>query len=73
MPTFQFEAMDASGQAIKDVIDAPSEDEAQQTIKQMGYFVTKIAVKKNRKAAAAKSGKRQGQIVHDRRRQSASS
>ena len=60
MPTFQFEAMDASGQAIKDVIDAPSEDEAQQTIKQMGYFVTKIAVKKSRKAATAKTGKGKG-------------
>ena len=54
MPTFQFEAMDAGGQEIKDVIDAPNEEEAQQTIKQMGYFVTKIAVKKTRKAPAAK-------------------
>jgi type IV pilus assembly protein PilC len=46
MPTYQFEAMDATGQEIKDVIDAPSEEEAQATIRQMGYFVTKIAVKK---------------------------
>src|SRR5262245_17042668 len=53
MPTYQFEAMDAKGQEIKDVIDAPSEDEAQATIRQMGYFVTKIAVKK---AAQGKSG-----------------
>jgi type IV pilus assembly protein PilC len=53
MPTYQFEAMDAKGQEIKDVIDAPSEDEAQATIRQMGYFVTKIAVKK---AAAGKAG-----------------
>ena len=44
MPTYQFEAMDATGQEIKDVIEAPSEEEAQQTIRQMGYFVTKIAV-----------------------------
>ena len=56
MPTFQFEAMDASGQEIKDIIDAPNEEEAQQTIKQMGYFVTKIAVKKARKAPTAKKG-----------------
>src|SRR5688572_24394260 len=53
MPTYQFEAMDSTGQEIKDVIDAPSEEEAQQTIRQMGYFVTKIAVKK---AAASKTG-----------------
>src|SRR5688500_14355974 len=52
MPTYQFEAMDATGQEIKDVIDAPSEEEAQATIRQMGYFVTKISVKKAKKAAA---------------------
>jgi type IV pilus assembly protein PilC len=54
MPTYQFEAMDATGQEIKDVIDAASEEEAQTTIRQMGYFVTKISVKKG--AAAAGSG-----------------
>lgn len=53
MPTYSFEAMDATGQEIKDVIDAPSEEEAQATIRQMGYFVTKIAVKKG---TAAKGG-----------------
>ena len=57
MPTYQFEAMDSTGQEIKDVIEAPNEAEAQATIKQMGYFVTKIAVKKARKSAAkAKPG-----------------
>jgi type IV pilus assembly protein PilC len=55
MPTFQFEAMDATGQEIKDVIEAPSQDEAQATIRQMGYFVTKISVKKARKGAAEKA------------------
>ncbi len=54
MPTYQFEAMDATGQEIKDVIEAPSEEEAQSTIRQMGYFVTKISVKKGRKADAEK-------------------
>jgi len=54
MPTFQFEAMDATGQEIKDVIDAPNEEEAQATIRQMGYFVTKLTVKKAKKGAAAK-------------------
>src|SRR5580700_7972761 len=52
MPTYQFEAMDSTGQEIKDVIEAPNEAEAQATIRQMGYFVTKIAVKKARKGAA---------------------
>ena len=52
MPTYQFEAMDATGQTIKDVIEAANEEEAQTTIRQMGYFVTKIQMKKG---AAAKS------------------
>jgi len=54
MPTFQFVAMDATGQEIKDLIEAQSEEEAQATIRQMGYFVTKISVKKARKAAVEK-------------------
>src|SRR5712671_5324347 len=54
MPTFQFEAMDSTGAEIKDVIEAATQEEAQATIRQMGYFVTKISVKKARKAAAAK-------------------
>ena len=63
MPTYQFEAMDSTGQEIKDVIDAPSEAEATATIKQMGYFVTKISAKKSRGksgAAAAKAGNKKG-------------
>lgn len=52
MPTFQFEAMDAQGQEIKDIIEAASEEEAQTTIRQMGYFVTKIQVKKGTAKAA---------------------
>ena len=45
MPVYQFEAMDAAGQEIRDEIDAANEEEAQTTIRQMGYFVTKISVK----------------------------
>ena len=54
MPTFQFEAMDATGQEIRDVIESPTEEEAQATIRQMGYFVTKIALKKSRAQASAR-------------------
>ena len=61
MPTYQFEAMDATGQEIKDVIEAASQDEAQATIRQMGYFVTKISVKKSRKTAAQKKAGKKGQ------------
>ena len=58
MPTYQFEAMDATGAEIKDVIDAPTEEEAQATIRQMGYFVTKIAVKKGAAKAGGVGGKK---------------
>jgi type IV pilus assembly protein PilC len=54
MPTYQFEAMDATGQEIKDAIEATSQEEATATIRQMGYFVTKISVKKSRKGTGEK-------------------
>ncbi len=57
MPVYQFEAMDATGQEIRDEIDAANEEEAQTTIRQMGYFVTKISVKKQA-TTVDKSGKR---------------
>jgi len=62
MPTFQFEAMDSTGSEIKDVIDAATEEDAQATIRQMGYFVTKISVKKARKKAEGRAagGKKRG-------------
>jgi len=64
MPTFQFEAMDSTGAEIKDVIEAATEEDAQATIRQMGYFVTKITVKKSRKKAEASAGakKRRGLV-----------
>jgi type IV pilus assembly protein PilC len=59
MPTYLFEAMDATGQEIRDVIEAPTEEEAQATIRQRGYFVTKLTLKKARKAPdRTKGGKR---------------
>lgn len=46
MKTFVFEAMDATGMEIKDEIDASDVNEAQATIRQLGYFVTKIGEKR---------------------------
>ena len=49
MPAFKFEAMDTSGGEVKDTVEAATEEEAQQKIRQMGYFVTrltKVAAKK---------------------------
>jgi type IV pilus assembly protein PilC len=60
MPTFQYEAMDHTGREVKDSIDAATQEEAQQLIRQKGFFVTKISekAKKTRKAAAKKGGRR---------------
>ena len=51
---YKFEAMDATGAEVKDSIEATSEEEAQQKIKQMGYFVTKIT----ESAGGKKGGKK---------------
>ena len=42
MPTFKFEAMDTTGGEVKDTVEAATEEEAQQKIRQMGYFVTRL-------------------------------
>ena len=43
MPTYKYQAMDSTGKEVKDQVDAASEEEAQQKIKNMGYFVTQLA------------------------------
>src|SRR3954470_23680902 len=58
MPTFQFEAMDQTGKEVKDTIDASTQEEAQQLIRQKGFFVTKIA---ERAAKGGKKGKNPAQ------------
>ncbi len=53
MPTYQYEAMDHTGREVKDTIDASTQEEAQQLIRQKGFFVTKIS----ERTKAAKKGK----------------
>jgi type IV pilus assembly protein PilC len=59
MPTFQYEAMDHTGREVKDSIDAATQEEAQQLIRQKGFFVTKIA-EKAKKAKTSARGKKGG-------------
>jgi type IV pilus assembly protein PilC len=54
MPTYKFEALDTSGQEVKDSVEATNEEEASQKIKAMGYFVTKLTAM----AAKGKKGKK---------------
>lgn len=49
MPVFQFEAMDNTGAEVKDTVEAGSEAEAQQMIREKGFFVTKISEQKKGK------------------------
>ena len=60
MPTYSFQAMNSSGQEVKDEIDAETKEEAIKQIRGKGFFPTtireKAAKKKVNKKAAAKSG-----------------
>jgi type IV pilus assembly protein PilC len=61
MPTFSYEAMDHTGREVKDTIDANTQEEAQQLIRQKGFFVTKISERAKgggKKKANAKKGGR---------------
>jgi type IV pilus assembly protein PilC len=55
MPTFLFEAMNKSGQEVKNEIEAESHEEAIARIRQQGLFPTKV-----REKAAKKFGKKKG-------------
>jgi type IV pilus assembly protein PilC len=58
MPTFQFEAIDAStGKEIRDTVDAATEAEAQATIRSMGYMVTKLKASRSKAVSGAKKAK----------------
>ena len=56
MPKYRFEAIDQKGQEIKDIVEAATEEDAQATIRLMGYHLTKIALHKERKTQSAKKG-----------------
>src|SRR5437016_5103493 len=58
MPTFKFEAMDTTGGEVKDSLEAASEEEAQQKIRQMGYFVTRLTEVAAKKKKDKKTGKK---------------
>src|SRR5438477_8872791 len=59
MPTYKYEAMDTSGGEVKDSVEAVNEEEAQQKIRQMGYFVTKITEMAGTGKGKGKKGKGQ--------------
>src|SRR4051812_36433129 len=56
MATFAFEAMNASGQEVKDEVDASSSEEAIAKIRGKGFFPTKVREKAAKKKVAKKGG-----------------
>src|SRR5580698_6740925 len=60
MPTYKYEALDTSGNEVKDSIEATNEEEASAKIKSMGYFVTKLTASAATTAAGKKKKKKTG-------------
>jgi len=63
MATFTFEAMNSSGQEVKDAIEAASSEEAIQKIRGKGYFPTKVKEKAAKKQAKQKQGDAEVQAI----------
>ncbi len=60
MPTFQYEAINASGKPQKGTIDAASQNEAMQRLKMQGYFPSSVREQKVKKSSASKEGGKGG-------------
>ena len=58
MPTFAYEAMNQSGQEVKDEIEAASSEDALAKIRNLGYFPTRIREKGGTKSKAASTKKK---------------
>ncbi len=57
MATYTFEAMNSSGQEVKEEIEAGSEEEAIARVRAKGYFPTKVKEKAAKRAVKKKKGK----------------
>ena len=56
MPTFQYEALDESGQVVKNTVSAPTSDEAVARIRAQGYFPTSVREQKVRRTKKGEGG-----------------
>src|SRR5450432_935218 len=54
MPTYAFEAMNSSGQEVKDIVEAESSEEAIAKIRGKGFFPTKVREKAGKKKVSKK-------------------
>lgn len=67
MATYAFEAMNSSGQEVKDEIDAASSEEAIAKIRQKGFFPTKVREKAAKKKVGKKKGSDETSLVAKRK------
>ena len=54
MALFTYQALNSSGQEVKDEIEAPTKEEAVAKVRSLGYFPTKVVEKAGKKKLAAK-------------------
>ncbi len=54
MAVFSYQALNSSGQEVKDEVEAPSKEEAVAKVRSLGYFPTKVIEKAGKKRLAAK-------------------
>src|SRR3954447_14178990 len=63
MPTYAFEAMNSSGQEVKEELEAASSEEAIAKIRGKGYFPTKVREKAAKKGAKTKKKSAEGETM----------
>ena len=56
MAIFVYEALNSSGQEVKDELEAPNKEEAVAKVRSLGYFPTKVVEKGGKKKLGAKAG-----------------
>ena len=56
MALFVYEALNSSGQEVKDEVEAPSKEEAVAKVRNLGYFPTKVVEKAGKRKLASKGG-----------------
>ena len=54
MPVFTYQALNSSGQEVKDEVEAPTKEEAVAKVRSLGYFPTKVVEKAGKKRLSAR-------------------
>ena len=54
MAVFSYQALNSSGQEVKDEVEAPTKEEAVAKVRSLGYFPTKVIEKAGKKRLAAR-------------------